>query len=167
MCVRFGEWTGPAELQIGSCDVTAAFSWSLDLHSTNFQIPTMADPASLKQQKMFGLFNLELVSVSHCRFCLKNLLIVVILSLTFSTPSHAFSKVGHQLVCELAYQTLSDINKDKVDNLLRLIPTDHQTLINRYSRQQKKAAVSFSNACLWADAIKNDKLLGIVYKKYK
>ncbi len=72
----------------------------------------------------------------------------------FSKPSLALGKLGHQLVCQLAFEHLSPSKQEKVNRLLALIPSNHQDLINHYNYKKQGSTISFAQACTWADAIK-------------
>jgi len=89
--------------------------------------------------------------------------IIVVLCFFYSLPSFALAKLGHQLVCQLAFEHLSNRNQKKIILLLGTIPLPTQQHINRYNRVEKNTPISFSNACTWADAIKKEP----IYKKYK
>jgi nuclease S1 len=83
-----------------------------------------------------------------------------ILFITFiiiSQPSFALGKLGHQLVCQLAYDHLSSATQQKVDLSLNNMAKDQQALINNYLYQPANATISFAKSCIWADAIKKDK----------
>lgn len=84
------------------------------------------------------------------------LLIVTVLLLTtvMSKPSFALGKLGHQMVCQLAFEHLPVDKQTKVTELLNAIPKEHQNLINSYNYQKPNTVISFANACTWADAIK-------------
>jgi len=71
-----------------------------------------------------------------------------------SKPSFALGKLGHQIVCQLAFEYLSTAKQTKITELLNTIPKQHQDLINSYNYQKKGVNVTFSNACTWADAVK-------------
>lgn len=83
--------------------------------------------------------------------------------LSYSFQANALDKFAHQVVCQLAYNNLPSAQQQKIEQLLTLIPTQHQKLINRYNHQKSNASINFSKACTWADAIK--KLPE--YNKYK
>ena len=76
------------------------------------------------------------------------------LALVISKPSFALGKLGHQVVCQLAFEHLSQTKQDKVIDLLKAIPKQHQSLINRYNYKKENKAITFADACTWADAIK-------------
>jgi len=80
--------------------------------------------------------------------------IVIILIFAISKPSYALGKLGHQLVCQFAFEHLSQTKQDEVTALLDTIPTQHQKLINRYNYRKENKPITFANACTWADAIK-------------
>lgn len=79
---------------------------------------------------------------------------VVYLLFIISNPSYAMGKLGHQLVCQLAFEHLSAQNQDKITTLLNDIPTQHKRLINHYNYKKEDTVITFDNACTWADAIK-------------
>lgn len=69
-------------------------------------------------------------------------------------PSLALSKLGHQAVCQLAYDNTSIQIQNKIDNLLQSLPAKHLALINDYNYQKKHSPITFAKACTWPDAIK-------------
>ncbi len=75
----------------------------------------------------------------------------------FSVSSFAFGKLGHQLVCQIAFDHLSPATQQTITSMLANLPAQHKALINRYTYQSNEAEISFANACTWADAIKSDK----------
>ena len=81
-------------------------------------------------------------------------------SLFFTYPAFAFGKLGHQVICQLAFENLSVDKQQKIQQLLASISIADQRLINRYNHQNKDKAITFATACTWADAIKK-------HKKYK
>ncbi len=89
--------------------------------------------------------------------------LLCLLSLFFSLESAAFGNVGHQAICQLSFNHLSQSTQTKVSTLLSQIPTKHQQLVNRYNHLPKNSNITFATACTWADAIKADKR----YNKFK
>lgn len=83
-------------------------------------------------------------------------IVILVLLFTFaiSNPSFALSKLGHQVVCQLAFEHLSEAKQDEVTALLNTIPKRHKNLINSYNYLKKDNVVTFANACTWADSIK-------------
>lgn len=77
-----------------------------------------------------------------------------LLCISFSNSSFALGKLGHQLVCQLAFEHLSSTKQTQVSALLSAIPKKHQQLINHYNYKKPSSEVSFANACTWPDAIK-------------
>jgi hypothetical protein len=71
-----------------------------------------------------------------------------------SKPSLALGKLGHQVICQLAFEYLPADKQTKITKLLKTLPKQHQALINRYNYQKQDAAITFANACTWADAVK-------------
>lgn len=80
--------------------------------------------------------------------------ILMLLFFFISKPSFALGKLGHQIVCQLAYENLSETNQNKITVLINAIPKEHQRLINHYNYKNSNEKISFANACTWADAIK-------------
>jgi hypothetical protein len=64
-------------------------------------------------------------------------IVIATLLLLLSQPLHAFSKTGHQLVCDMAYQLVNSHTQMQLNMLLKPAP---------YSQ--------FSGACSWADDIR-------------
>jgi hypothetical protein len=87
---------------------------------------------------------------------LTKFIVITVLLFTFSInkPSFALGKLGHQVVCQLAFEHLSQTKQDKVTTLLNAIPKQHQILINRYNYKKVDKSITFADACTWADAIK-------------
>jgi hypothetical protein len=88
---------------------------------------------------------------------MKKFFMYLMLLMTFlfiSPPSVALGKLGHQLVCQLAYEHLPTQKQAQLNRLLASIPANHQHLINHYNYKKQGSAISFANACTWADAIK-------------
>lgn len=71
-----------------------------------------------------------------------------------SLPSFALGKLGHQVVCQLAFEHLPITKQEKITQLLASIPKKHQELINHYNYKKKGSTITFATACTWADAIK-------------
>ena len=74
--------------------------------------------------------------------------------IVLSKPSLALSKLGHQLICQLAFEHLPNKQQAKLIQLLDDIPQNHQDLINHYNYKKPGSAITFANACTWADAVK-------------
>ena len=64
-------------------------------------------------------------------------------------------KMGHQLVCQLAVNHLSQSNQIKLTKQLNAIPLRHKKIINKFLHRKKNASISYAQACTWADAIKS------------
>ena len=97
---------------------------------------------------------------------MKNILITIVvalLSLTYSSNSFALGKMGHKLACQIAYEFLPAGTRSEVDKILASLPEEHVTAINKYNYIAEDSKVTFSTACTWADAVKNEKK----YKKFK
>ena len=69
-------------------------------------------------------------------------ILVMVGALCFSVPAFAWGEEGHHIVCQIAYEKLTDKSRTEVDRLLSSAPTA------KYRR--------FSTACLFADAWRND-----------
>jgi len=79
---------------------------------------------------------------------------VIFLAFIVIKPSFALGKLGHQVICQLAFEHLSPSKQDKITALLNTIPKQHKSLINRYNYKKEDNPITFDNACTWADAIK-------------
>ena len=82
------------------------------------------------------------------------IIVIIFLMVSISKPSFALGKLGHQIVCQLAFEYLPTAKQTKITTLLNSIPKQHQYLINSYNYQKQNAQITFSNACTWADAVK-------------
>ncbi len=83
--------------------------------------------------------------------------IILFLSLLIlSQPSFALGKLGHQLVCQLAFDHLSTAKQQRVNTLLANLPNKDRTLINHYLYQAPNTNITFAKSCIWPDAIKKD-----------
>lgn len=83
--------------------------------------------------------------------------------LLISHSSFALGKLGHQLVCQLAYDQLSPSTQHSVTALLNQVSQQDRLAINQYLRKKNDTPLTFANACTWADAIKRKP----EYDKYK
>ena len=79
---------------------------------------------------------------------------VLFFTLLLSKPSFALGKLGHQIVCQLAFEYLPAEKQAKITTLLKAIPKQHHDLINSYNNQKQADAITFANTCTWADAVK-------------
>jgi len=83
--------------------------------------------------------------------------------LCFSPNSFALGKLGHRLVCQLAYEQLTPQEQQAINALLATLPKQEKSLIKQYNYRAKAKNVTFDESCTWADAIKKkDK-----YEKFK
>ncbi len=82
-------------------------------------------------------------------------LTVIILTILFSKPSFALGKLGHQLVCQLAFEHLPEKQQNKITDLLSTIPDQHKKLINHFNNQKDNSTITFARACTWADTIRH------------
>ena len=94
---------------------------------------------------------------------LRFLIIIFILASSYTAPSFALGKLGHQLVCQLSYDLLSNDKKRAIEQLLQGLSDTDIEAINRYNRQTLDADITYASACTWADAIKRES----VYERYK
>ncbi|MDX2368673.1 MAG: S1/P1 nuclease [Colwellia sp.] len=78
----------------------------------------------------------------------------ILIFTTYSHPSFALGKLGHQIVCQLAFEHLPLVKQTQISTLLKVIPKKHQRLINNYNYRKQNSPITFANACTWADAIK-------------
>lgn len=69
-------------------------------------------------------------------------------------PAYALGKLGHQLVCDLAYQALTPNAKGQVDQLLTSLSKTEKERINAYNFAKKSSTMTLGKACTWPDAIK-------------
>ena len=74
--------------------------------------------------------------------------------ITSLQPANALGKLGHQLVCDLAYQQLTPTTQSKVDALLASLSKTERKRINEYNFDDKSSKVTLGKACTWPDAIK-------------
>jgi len=88
---------------------------------------------------------------------------ILSLLLLVSPTSFALGKLGHQVVCQLAYKYLSNENQNKINELLTNLSTKDRQAINSYNYNDNKKEITFSDTCTWADAIKKDN----TYDQYK
>ena len=79
-------------------------------------------------------------------------LLIITTLITFN--SYALGKLGHQLVCDIAYQQASPSTKEYIDGLLTSLPADEKVMVNEYNFADKQSPMTFGKACTWADAIK-------------
>ncbi len=84
-------------------------------------------------------------------------ILLLMASIFFSVQSFAFGKLGHQLVCQIAFDHLSPAKQQTITTMLAKLPNEHKKLINKYTFQKQGSEITFANACTWADAIKSDK----------
>ncbi len=73
----------------------------------------------------------------------------------FSPTTYALGKLGHQIVCQLAYDHLPATQQQKIAQLLQQMPASEQNKIRQYNKSTQGSAVTFAQACNWADAVKN------------
>lgn len=93
---------------------------------------------------------------------INKLLIFIFLSF-ISLSSFALGQLGHQVVCDLAYNELPQTQQQQINQLLTAMPKAHRIKLNRYMNQDDNAAITFAKSCVWADAIKKQ----ADYKKFE
>jgi hypothetical protein len=71
-----------------------------------------------------------------------------------TSPAFALGKVGHQVICQVAFEHIATTTQNKIKTLLRTLPNKHKKLINKYNHRKANTTVSFSDSCTWADAIR-------------
>jgi len=78
------------------------------------------------------------------------------LSLLFlSSTAAAFGKLGHHLVCQLAYDQLTPQNQQKLTNILASMSKQDKEAIAKFSNTEQLAKpVTFAQSCTWADAVR-------------
>ena len=84
--------------------------------------------------------------------------LAVLLVLVFTAPSYAWFDAGHMAVAYLAYQKLSQPEKDRIDVLLRFNPSYNKwraSLPSSTSEADKRMLI-FMIAATWPDQIKSD-----------
>ncbi len=91
-----------------------------------------------------------------------NFALVSIATLT-SFSSVALGQLGHQVVCDLAYEQLSLSNQQQINRLLSNMPKKHQDRLNNYMKRPQGSPITFAKSCVWADAVKKQKN----YKKFE
>jgi len=82
------------------------------------------------------------------------LFFLILIFIAYSRPSFALGKLGHQIVCQLAFEHLPQAKQTQIATLLNSIPKKHKRLINNYNYKKPNSPINFANACTWADAIK-------------
>jgi len=91
------------------------------------------------------------------------ILTTLLVGMLTSYSASALGKLGHQLVCQLAFEQLTPVTQSKVEHLLETAPIKQKKQINKYNYEKDTKKISFANACNWPDAIKRE----ASYRKYK
>ncbi|WP_371187082.1 S1/P1 nuclease [Thalassotalea maritima] len=65
-------------------------------------------------------------------------------------------KEAHQLVCQLAFETLPPTAQQQINKIVSNVPSKERYRINRYLQREDNAPIRFTHLCNWADAIKGD-----------
>ena len=88
---------------------------------------------------------------------LKSIVVFVLTAalLTNSATALAFGKLGHQLVCQLAYDQLTIQQQQQLNQLISSISTQDNMLLARFNDKKLFKKPVFSDTCNWADAIKS------------
>lgn len=73
----------------------------------------------------------------------------IILIGLYSLEVYGWSDMGHQLVCDIAYENLQPKVKNNLDVLLTALPERHKALVT------KDEVVDFGDLCTWADKIRS------------
>lgn len=71
-----------------------------------------------------------------------------------SFKSFSLGQTGHQVVCQVAFDHLSEQQKNNINALLKHMPSSHKARLNKYTKSKKNADITFAKSCVWADAIK-------------
>jgi hypothetical protein len=104
------------------------------------------------------------MKIKHTELIRKLLtLLALIFFVIFTNQSYALGKLGHKLVCQLAFDHLSQANQQKITDLISIMPKQQRQFVNKYNYQHVNSPVSFAEACTWADAIKKQP----EYKQFK
>ena len=98
----------------------------------------------------------------HLKINLSSMTVLALL-LLFTQQAFALGKVGHKVICQVAFDHLNQTTQHKINTLLKELPKSHKKLLNKYNHKSVKHNISFAESCTWADAIKKDKL----YNRYK
>ncbi|WP_448211733.1 S1/P1 nuclease [Colwellia sp. MEBiC06753] len=91
------------------------------------------------------------------------LISLVIIGAALTKPAYALGKLGHQLVCDLAYNQLAPAQQAAIDNILQQMPFAQKKRINEYNFDKATDKITLGKACTWPDIIKNQP----EYKRYK
>lgn len=75
----------------------------------------------------------------------------------------AFGGLGHQLICQLAYEQLPATQQQKLDNLLQQLNNKDKQAIAEFVKNKSPNSLTFAQSCTWADAIKKRS----EYNRYK
>jgi S1/P1 Nuclease len=74
-----------------------------------------------------------------------------------SAPAHAFGVRGHQIVCAMAQSLLQQDNSVAGQRAAQRLS---QMVSNRHLERANNTPVSFGDACLWADAVRDVEVAG-------
>ncbi|WP_171022342.1 S1/P1 nuclease [Thalassotalea litorea] len=72
-----------------------------------------------------------------------------------ANKSFALGQQGHQIVCQLAFNNLNHRQQQSLQNWVAQISPRHKSQINHRLHRDKNATLTFSDACVWADAIRH------------
>ena len=90
-------------------------------------------------------------------------ILVISFFLLFTHHAFALAKVGHKVICQVAFDNLTPTAQNKITFLLKELPKKHKKLINKYNHKSSNKVVSFADTCTWADAVRKYKS----FNKYK
>jgi hypothetical protein len=68
---------------------------------------------------------------------------------SYALETHAWSDMGHKLVCDIAYEYLDPGVKNTVKNLIKALPDEHKVLIS------EDEVPNFGDLCPWPDKIRS------------
>lgn len=86
----------------------------------------------------------------------KTNLLLVFFVLFCSRSANAMGSMAHQLVCQLAFDHLSNEKQQVLSLKINQIPISHKRRINAFLHKPLTRNINFSQSCVWADAIKKD-----------
>jgi len=81
--------------------------------------------------------------------------VTVLLSLLMAQNAMAWGNEGHRVVCDLAFGEMHITTKKEVKRLLKELPSEHKQRINHHLKRSKRADITFADACVWADTVRD------------
>ncbi len=93
-----------------------------------------------------------------------SLMIIILFGAAF--PAQAWSKEGHQLVCNIAFGMLDSDVRQEVDRLLDTIDQKNKRKLNKFffnirgngPDPRLDSRITFEKACVWADAVRRSEI---------